>query len=193
MNKHRDSEIFNYIVDNFFEFEMLKKEIYTNPYLLINFFLCEENSREILTNLKKSYVTLEIINLYVNKGILKQDNLEHLMNLSYVYITPQAYEDYYNLTSNILRQIFNFINNSDRYEMGYNFFNTFSNLNESNKFTNAKAYALYFAYQDKSFYAIKDILNAYHIEFRSRNYDESYDFCMMNFYKGLIHLSQHVI
>jgi hypothetical protein len=86
-------------------------------------------------------------------------------------------------------------NNKNRYDLGYELFSLMNRLyEEDNIFTNTKAYLIYFAYHIKNYEGdAGKILNTFFIELKSTAYKNSYDFCMMNFYKGLIFLLLGVI
>jgi hypothetical protein len=91
----------------------------------------------------------------------------------------------------VLREQFNFFNQFQRYQQGLILFSEISRFYDLNAFAPVKAYAVYFAYQLKSFETVKDIINTFFLEAKSENYKDSYDFCMMNFYKGQYYLSQY--
>lgn len=61
---------------------------------------------------------------------------------------------------------------------------------DTNVFAPSKAYAVYFAYQLKSFDKVKNILHTLYIECQSDSYSDAYDCCMLHLYKGLIHLRE---
>lgn len=93
---------------------------------------------------------------------------------------------------NIMREMFAHLNKPNRYRKGLEFFSGVASLVDANVFSNTKAYAIYFAYQLKSYENVKHIRDTFFIELRSDGYKDAYDFTMMNFYKGLIYLADYV-
>lgn len=63
---------------------------------------------------------------------------------------------------------------------------------ESNVFVNVKAYSLYLAYQSKNFDEVGFLLDNFNIELISTRYNDHLDFCMFNFFRGLIALLNRV-
>jgi hypothetical protein len=73
--------------------------------------------------------------------------------------------------------------------------NIFSQLATSypeNEFATCKAYAIYNAYQIKNYSKVEAILGNFYIYLNSKDYSDYVDFITMNYFKGLIFLSQLV-
>lgn len=64
--------------------------------------------------------------------------------------------------------------------------------NNSNTFWPNQAYSVYFAYLDKDYSNVQTILKNLLIQLKEYQYKEVYDFTMLNFYRGLIFLSEEV-
>lgn len=92
----------------------------------------------------------------------------------------------------LMRGLFELINEFKLDHFGFGFFSRFAEVGITNEFNNTKAYAVYYAYQNKNYLAVQKILDNFFIELKSVNYVDVLDFNILNYYKGLIFLSQKV-
>jgi len=63
-------------------------------------------------------------------------------------------------------------------------------LYDKRDFSPAKAILCYYAYKTRNYKIAELVLNEFAIILQSEQYNQHYDFCMMNYYKGIIFLSQ---
>lgn len=157
----------------------------------MSFLSDEENIQSIITDRKRISVALLIL-FNILKNFKGDENLEILARIILTYSTRTNISTTFYYNSNILREIFNIYNRINKNLEGFENFLTIANQFDERLFHPSKAYAVYFAYQLKSYDRINQILNSYYIYTKSEGYNDSLDFCMFNFYKGLIFLSKQV-
>ena len=153
--------------------------------------MINEEKRQIILQdpLKTNAAVLLIKKLIMN--LQNEDNSDLFLNLCRLYLYQHSNIDPI-LTSSVFRSLFKHLNNFKKYQEGYVFFSRVSEILNKNIFFNAQAYTVYFAYQLKQYDLIENTLNTLLIQFQSESYGSAYDFCMLNFYKGLILLSMKV-
>jgi hypothetical protein len=105
------------------------------------------------------------------------------------YINSNTVE-YHEIVGNIVSNFFSIFVKTNQNEQGLTLFHQIQRSFDANVFDSSKAYSVYFAYQLRDYSSVEHLLNRFFIEFTSDSYQRSYDFCMFNYYKGLIFLSQ---
>jgi hypothetical protein len=145
----------------------------------------------ILSDPKKIQAALFLLNHFM-RGLQREENCELFIQLVDNYANYKTNQSY-NLTASIYNELFEILNKFNRNEQGYLFFSRISQNLDNTKFYNTKSFAIYFAYQLKQYDLIQNILNSFFIQLQSESYSDAYNFCMLNFYKGLIFLSFKVI
>ncbi len=149
-----------------------------------------EKADWILSDPKKIQVALFLLRHYM-RNQLREENCELFMQLVDTYVNYQNNQNF-KLISLVYKELFYFLNKFNRNEQGYLFFTRVSQNLDKNKFYNTKSFAVYFAYQIKQYDHIENILNTFFIQLQSESYGDAYDFCLLNFYKGLVFLSHKV-
>lgn len=152
--------------------------------------LDQEKRIMIQSDIKKSYAAIFLIRHFIKIQEI-EEGIELLIELVQRYVNYLT-NDNFKLISVTYRELFYLLNKFNMNEHGYHFFSRVSDSLNINKFYNTKSYAVYFAYQLKQYDLIENIKNTFFIQFQSVLYGEAYDFSMMNFYKGLIFLSNKV-
>ena len=134
--------------------------------------------------------------LFLSQKINK-DAMEKLKILVELYYSPHILEQY--IKDNVgdvtipLKIIFNFHKSPTNFEEGYKFFVSFNKRISSVKyFVNSFAYELFFAYQLKRFETVERFFTSHSCEMISRKYSEGSDYCLFNYYRGLVLLMRRV-
>jgi hypothetical protein len=92
-----------------------------------------------------------------------------------------------------LSECFNTFKMAKTYEEGLTFFRKINErISHEKYFVNSFAFELYFAYQVKKFETVERYLTSHSCEMMGEKYSESNDYCLFNFYRGLIFLSRRV-
>jgi hypothetical protein len=134
--------------------------------LLINFIMFHNNKDELLP------LYVEIVKMYTNPFIIDKDTEGNLTMMQ--------------------RTLNNMLSKMNDPTIPLNIFSNLSQCYPENEFSSCKAYAVYNAYQLKSYAQIQEIMDNFYICLNSREYADYVDFITMNYYKGLIFLAQLV-
>jgi len=145
----------------------------------------------ILSDPKRKHAALFLINHFMI-NLQNEQNCELFIQLVDNYANYQTIK-IYNINASIYNELFKILNKFNRNEQGYIFFSRISQNVDNTKFYTTKSFAIYFAYQLKQYDQVQNILNSFFIQLQSDTYSDAYNFCMMNFYRGLIFLSYKVI
>ncbi len=110
---------------------------------------------------------------------------------SFYLLSPSA-KNHRNDVAKITNILFKILNKLNKYSYACNLFLNLNKSVEENIFVNTKAYVVYYAYQNRNYTQISELLNNFNIELVSSHYNDHVDYCMFQFYRGLIALSQRV-
>lgn len=126
--------------------------------------------------------------MILDQNVKNSELFQKTIPILKILITEEIYSKDSELVQAIFRIYFALYSNMMYYKDGYNFCKEFLHLLPRTKYSNIKGYFLFFAYQLKNFSEIDDVMNTNLIETSYRSQEESNDFCLYTFYKGLIHL-----
>ena len=101
-------------------------------------------------------------------------------------------KSYRNEVSRITFRLFKLFVKYGKNTQANNLFSTINKMFDNNVFINTKAYCVYYSYQTKNYSEIGDLLSYNSVEVLSSRYHDHVDFCMFQFFRGLIALSERV-
>ena len=92
----------------------------------------------------------------------------------------------------VLREFFELYSQTEGYERGLRFFESFLEIIKNQSFNSVKAFLFFFAYQTKKYGspAVKELLKQELINVKIENRNEYLDFCMYCFFKGLYYIER---
>lgn len=181
---------FEVIKDNMKEFDSFKNEVVKHAVQIIAYMSTPEKAQGLLSDGKKTNAALILLSFYL-KNYAKEQNFNVFVDLCYIYISPETVHKQY-LVSQIMREMFDILNRTNLHQVALDLFSRVASFHDQNVFTNSKAYAVYAAYQLKVYDSVQKIIDTFFIDIKNEYYKECFDFCMLNFYKGLIFLAGNV-
>jgi len=92
----------------------------------------------------------------------------------------------------VLREFFELYSQTEGYERGLRFFESFHEIIKNQNFNSVKAFLFFFAYQTKKYAspAVKELLRQELINVTINNRNEYLDFCLYCFFKGLYYIER---
>jgi hypothetical protein len=92
----------------------------------------------------------------------------------------------------VLREFFELYSQTEGYERGLRFFESFLEIIKNQSFNSVKAFLFFFAYQTKKYGSpvVKELLKQELINVKIENRNEYLDFCMYCFFKGLYYIER---
>lgn len=173
----------------------LKKIFIFQSNEIVHYLLIEQKVRNIFQNEYKIYAALYILNEVIQNFNRNDDNSQLVANLCHIWINDEIGRTLllFNNLTQLFNGIFSVINKSENYELGYELFSHICALLPENVFYNALSYLMYFAYLLKRTDGVAlKVKETFFYQLSSKQYKDSYDFCLMNFYKGSIFLYERV-
>jgi hypothetical protein len=158
----------------------------------LNYLNRETVANEKVANPAKAQFITILINFIISNNT-KEEWLPLYIEIAQRYTTPLLIEfDKKDALASIHRVLNSMLLKGTEIQAYYNIFANLSNNYPVNEFAPCKTYALYYAYQLKNYSLVEKILNNFFIYLDSNDYDNFVDFITLNYYKGLVFLSQLV-
>jgi hypothetical protein len=189
MNEH---QLFEQLSKNIYEIPKQEKQILSNLNSLLNMFLNQEFANNTKHTSTGSATVMMILYITLDKFDFKDQNLaKAVLKITELYYTKEAVANYLDVTETFLNQIFHsfLIKNPKYLQEAFNLLVFSNSLFSENKFNVAKAYLCVYAYLFRDYSLAKSVTDVLVIQLSSDKYIEHFDYCLMNFYKGLIYLS----
>jgi hypothetical protein len=139
------------------------------------------------------HIVLKILFFYLENLKFDEETLDsNILPLVSLYLLSPSAKNHRNEVAKITNVLFKILNKLNKYSYACNLFLNLNKSVEDNIFINTKAYVVYYSYQTRNYTQISDLLNNFNIELVSSHYNDHVDYCMFQFYRGLIALSQRV-
>ena len=146
-----------------------------------------------LEDQKTFFIVMKILALFFENFKFEEDSLDSIiLPFTSTFLLSPLAKNVHSEVSKITCALFKILNKYNKFLYAINLFNNLNKSSDPNIFTNTMAYSVYYAYQYKNYNQVSELLNNFKIELMSSNYNDHIDYCMFQFYRGLIALSQRV-
>lgn len=177
-NLYDDSKYESFLKNNFSSF--------------INFFQKDEVIKAYKNENQKCAAILQILNFYF--PLLNQTDGDFYICMKTcwsIYYSENTFKNYPIVSENYVHNLFHSFMIKNEVDQDYiDFLKKVNQQYEKKAFCSAKAFLCYYAYKTKDFKMCESILNELAISLDSDNYNKHFDYVLMNYYKGIIFLSQ---
>lgn len=189
-------QLFEQLSKNIYDIPKQEKLVVANLEGLVSLFLDDRFIQSCNTTKTGPATVLMIMCISLERFDFKVQQIANAtMKISYSYYTSEVVANYSDIAETFLNMLFhNFLIKNARYgKEAINLLLLSNSFYFENKFNVAKAYLCYYAYNLREYNLSKSITDVLVIQLASNKYIDHFDYCLMNYYKGLIYIANEKI